>query len=48
MKKHDKGAISSVIQPKNTGRVPSSRPGTTVNPKEQDTRSNPEHLKRTK
>jgi len=39
----DNGAISSVIQPTNQSRVPSSRPRTDVRPKGKDTRSNPEH-----
>jgi len=39
----DKGAISSVIQPTNQSRVPSSRPGADVPPKGKDARSNPEH-----
>jgi len=34
-----KGAISSVIQPKNSSHDPSSGPGTNVHHKEQDERS---------
>jgi len=41
----DKGTISSVIQSTNQSCVRNSRPGTAVYPKEQDTRSNPEHKK---
>jgi len=44
----DKGTISSMIQSKNPIRVPSSRPGTAVQPKDKDARSNPEHKKGTK
>jgi len=40
---YDNGTISSVIQPMNQSRVPSSRPRTDVRPNGKDTRSNPEH-----
>jgi len=48
IKGSDKCAISSVIQSTNQSRVPSSRPGTTVHPKEKDTRLDPEHKMGTK
>jgi len=39
----DNGPISSVIQPTNQSRIPSSRPRADVRPKGKDTRSNAEH-----
>jgi len=39
----DNGTISPVIRSKNSRRDASSKPRTVARPKEQDTRSNPEH-----
>jgi len=44
----DKGTLSPVIHPKNLSRDLSSRPKTTVHPKEQDARSKAEHSMGTK